>query len=94
MNKILEILDEYSKRKAGYIPLDDREELADEIDKLYRPNVNWAGLDSVKWGDVSREEVFKFWEGDGWERDTLCFFDNTIPTEEESVESISAQIRI
>jgi len=29
--KIIEILREYSRKKAGYIPLEDREELAEEI---------------------------------------------------------------
>ena len=30
-DKILKILKEYSRKKAGYIPLEDREELAESI---------------------------------------------------------------
>ena len=34
-NKILEILNEYSRKKAGYIPFEDREELAEEIIRIF-----------------------------------------------------------
>ena len=55
-NKLLKIFDTYSKRKAGYIPLHEREELANEIIECTKiasaDNVDWAGLDPVKWKDV------------------------------------------
>ncbi len=53
--KLLKIFDEYSRKKAGYIPLDDREELAEKVQALYRrtgPLVDWAGIDPVKWKEV------------------------------------------
>ena len=49
--KLLKIFDEYSREKAGYIPLDDREELVEKILALYDtgadPPVDWAGYQSI-----------------------------------------------
>lgn len=51
--KLLEILNEYSKHKAGYIPLNDREELVDKILKVLNPEVDWTSLDNTKWDGVT-----------------------------------------
>jgi hypothetical protein len=58
--QLAEILNDYSRRKAGYIPLADREELIEKIMMVFeaelarrlKPSVDWAGIDSAKWGNV------------------------------------------
>lgn len=76
-DKLSEILNDYSRRKAGYIPLADRDELIDqiclvlnaEIAKALKPNVDWAGIDPKKWGEVEyvKDPSPKgHWETDGF----------------------------